>query len=306
MKVRFILFLALLTGLAFSCQSGAPEQQGQAGPQVKLGAPLIENDGVKIGYRYCGEGDTTLLFVHGWCINKEYWEPQLDEFCTKYRIVAVDLPGFGQSGDNRTDWSLEKFGSDIARVIDVLDLPNVILIGHSMGGDVMLEAAIQRPDKVIGMIGVDNFKDVRANYSPEEEQSFEEVIAALKADFPGTAAAYAETALFHPNTDSLVKQRVINDFRNAKPDPATAAIENLIHYGQRETELLQKVGAKLYLINSDATPTDEGALTRYCRAGHEVIPIHATGHYPMIEKPEEFNMQLQLAIQKIIHDTHRR
>ncbi|MCB0568969.1 MAG: alpha/beta hydrolase [Phaeodactylibacter sp.] len=304
MKTHFIPILALIAGLAFSCQPGVQEQQ--APPQGKLGAPLIENDGVKIDYRYCGQGDTTLLFVHGWCINKEYWEPQLDEFCTKYRVVAVDLPGFGHSDDNRDDWRVEKFGEDITRVIDVLGLPHVILIGHSMGGDVVLEAAIQRPEKVIGLIGVDNFKDVRAAYTPEEEQGFEEVVAELKADFPGTAAAYAETALFHPSTDSLVKQRVIDDFRNARHAPATAAIENLVHYGKRETELLQQLGVKLYLINSDATPTDEHALTRYCRAGHEVLPIHATGHYPMIEKPEAFNGLLQTAIHKITHDTQRR
>ncbi len=304
MKIPSIFSISLLAGFTFSCQSGPPEQQ--APPQGKLGAPLIENEGVKIDYRYCGQGDTTLLLVHGWCINKEYWEPQLDEFCTQYRVVAVDLPGFGQSGDNRADWSVEKFGSDVVRVIDALELPNVILIGHSMGGDVVLEAAIQRPDKVIGMIGIDNFKDVRATYSPEEEQGFEEVIAAMKADYAGTVTAYAEAALFHPSTDSLVKQRVIRDFRNARQGPAIGSIESLIHYGKRETELLQQLGRKLYLVNSDATPTDEGALTRYCRAGHELIPVHATGHYPMIEKPKEFNAQLQLAVHKIVGDTRRR
>lgn len=306
MKIPSILSVTLIAGFIFSCQSGTSEQQSQEPPQGKLGAPLIENEGVKIDYRYCGEGDTTLLLVHGWCINKEYWEPQMDHFCTKYRVAAIDLPGFGQSGDNRTGWSIEKFGSDVVRVIDALDLPNVILIGHSMGGDVVLEAAIQRPEKVIGMIGIDNFKDVRAAYSPEEGQGFEEVIAAMKADYTGTVTAYAEAALFHPSTDSLVKQRVIGDFQAARQEPAIGSIESLIHYGKRETELLQQLGVKLYLVNSDATPTDEGALTRYCRAGHEVIPVHATGHYPMIEKPEEFNTQLQLAIHKIIHGTQRR
>ena len=41
--------------------------------------------------------DTTLLFVHGWCINKEYWKEQSAYFCDNYKVVTLDLPGFGQS-----------------------------------------------------------------------------------------------------------------------------------------------------------------------------------------------------------------
>ncbi|MCB0620614.1 MAG: alpha/beta hydrolase, partial [Saprospiraceae bacterium] len=116
----------------------------------------------------CGEADTTLLFIHGWNINKEYWQAQIDHFCPRYQVVAIDLPGFGKSGRNRSNWAIEVYGRDILQIIRTLELKNVVLIGHSMSGDVMLEAARQDPSAMIGLIGVDNFKEVGKAYSQEE------------------------------------------------------------------------------------------------------------------------------------------
>src|SRR5687767_9455304 len=77
-------------------------------------APVdITRNNVKIAYNTCGEKDTTLLFVHGWCINKEYWEPQLKYFCPSYKVIAIDLPGFGESGKNRTSWNFDEYTEDI-------------------------------------------------------------------------------------------------------------------------------------------------------------------------------------------------
>ena len=50
-----------------------------------------------IAYNQYGKADTTLLFVHGWCINKEYWKDQSKYFSDKYKVVTLDLPGFGRS-----------------------------------------------------------------------------------------------------------------------------------------------------------------------------------------------------------------
>ena len=58
---------------------------------------------------------TTLLFIHGSFINKDYWKNQISFFSKKYRVIALDLAGHGNSTHNRTDWSAQRLESDITR-----------------------------------------------------------------------------------------------------------------------------------------------------------------------------------------------
>ena len=101
-----------------------------------------------------------MLFVHGWCINKEYWDDQSRYFSDKYKVVALDLPGFGRSGKNRTEWTFEQYADDINEFIKAEKLKNVILIGHSMSGDILLLMDTKYPGSVIGIVGIDNLKNL--------------------------------------------------------------------------------------------------------------------------------------------------
>jgi sigma-B regulation protein RsbQ len=72
-----------------------------------------------------------------------------------------------QSDKNRTDWSVQNFSKDVMFLSQtLLSLKNVVLIGHSMGGNIILEPSITMPDLVIGFVGVDNFKDLAVEYTP--------------------------------------------------------------------------------------------------------------------------------------------
>jgi pimeloyl-ACP methyl ester carboxylesterase len=80
----------------------------------------------------------------------------------------------------------------------------------------------------------------------------------------------------------------MNNFRKANPSIAVASLQNLFDYSSKERESLGELKQKLYLINSDATPTNVEGLGK-TGVDYEVNYIHATGHYPMVEKPDEFN-----------------
>ncbi|HRH60996.1 MAG TPA: alpha/beta hydrolase, partial [Chitinophagaceae bacterium] len=152
----------------------------------------VYNGLVNLAYNISGSADTTLLFVHGWCINKEYFSSQADYFGKRYKVVTMDLGGHGKSGKQRFSWGVQNYASDVVTVIDSLALSNVILVGHSMGGDIILEAALQRPNKVIGCIGIDNFKDVTPQYKPEQIGQIAQFMTAVHKNFYNTAEAYSK------------------------------------------------------------------------------------------------------------------
>ncbi len=128
-----------------------------ASPQVSEGSPQLatEPDGLHIEYRVYGKGDPAIVLIHGWATDANYWNAQINPLKAKYTVVAVDLAGHGASAKGRTDWSMDNYGEDVATVVRKLPNQQVILVGHSMGGTVALEASRRIGDRVIGIIVVD-------------------------------------------------------------------------------------------------------------------------------------------------------
>lgn len=252
-------------------------------------AAEIRNGEILIDYSDCGDNDTTLLFIHGWCIDKSYWSHQAAYFCDRYRVVLVDLPGFGSPAEGRTEWTIEQFGSDIATVIADLDLSKVVLIGHSMGGDVALEAAATYPDRIIGFVGVDNFKDVGRAMDADQLKELDQFIVLLRDSFVQVSTRFADHYLLHENTPQEVRDRLYTSIGQTDPGIGSAAARSNWLYREREIAQLAVLPVKLQLINSDATPTDTAALGRYCAHSYRVYSAGLTGHYPMLEDPAVFN-----------------
>ena len=299
MKTLFhLLVIFLLSGAILSCNQ--PEKKSEADKTDTKGIEkpvAISNNGVNIAYTDTGRSDTTILFIHGWAINKGYWANQVSYFGKKYRVVTMDLPGFGQSGKNRDKWDTKTYGSDVNAVISTLDLKNVILVGHSMSGDIALQAAAENPDRILGLVGIDNFKSVGEPINPSAEKEYAAAIAEMKRNFKKIAYQYFEQSLFSKTTSADTKKRILNDVAQTDSAIAIASMEQQ-DLTFDEVGKLKQAGKKLYLINSDVKPT----ITKYMAAKNipfQVYYTKGTGHYAMIENPEEFNVLLDKAIADI-------
>lgn len=283
--MRLLLNFILLIASLVSCNS--PEKNKPSG---------ISRNNLHIAYNSCGTGDTTLLFVHGWCINKEYWEPQVKYFCPRYKVVTIDLPGFGQSGTNRVDWNFDEYTEDIKTVIEQLQLKNVILIGHSMSGDIILNVSNKYPSLLTGIVGVDNLHTPGGPLSSDQQKEMAAFFDMLSAGFDTTVNNYMRQSLFQPTTDSSVVNRVMNNVFTCDSSIAIKVLQSLTVISQQEKKLMKGLSHKLYLVNSDVLPIQSDSLEKYCNKGFHAELVHATGHYPMIEKPAEFNTALQKII----------
>ncbi len=253
----------------------------------------IREGKVEINYYQQGKGDTTLLFIHGWCIDGMYWKNQVDYFSKSYHVFAIDLPGFGESKAERTNWTVEEYANDVTAFIDAMNLKNVVIIGHSMAGEIMLQTALTGNPKIAGIVGVDNFKTIDVEFTPEQMKQMTDFLPLLEKDFKNSAPVYADMMLFHPTTSQEVKDRVKTDFANSDPVIGYGTLICQMQYASADAQRLEQLHYRLYLINSDGYPTNETGLRNHCKAGFQVETISATGHYPMIEKPEAFNILLE-------------
>ncbi|MBO9562861.1 MAG: alpha/beta hydrolase [Niastella sp.] len=288
MKQAAGILTGVLLVLQFACND-ATTTTPQTATQEKI---KVENQGVHIDYDASKYGDTTLLFIHGWGINRTYWTNQASHFVPglNYRVVMLDLPGFGQSGKNRKSWTIENYAADISALIKALDLKNVILIGHSMSGAIIVETALTNPGRVIGIVGVDNFKNVGYVLTPERKKEADKFYEAFRTHYTELVMRYMDKELFAPSTDSLIHQEVINDILHSD---STIAVDILAHADSFPLAAkLASLKKRLYLINSSYTPTDTAAL-RKGGIDYALYDMGPTGHYPMVEKPALFNSLLQ-------------
>jgi len=280
--------LSIVITLLLGSVSQAQTQGRMTAKQV-----TIRDKQVEINYFQQGQGDTTVLFLHGWCIDGTYWKIQVDYFSKNYTVYAIDLPGFGKSKAKRTNWTVEEYANDVTAFIDKMNLRNVVIVGHSMAGEIMLQTALTNNPKIVGVVGVDNFKTIDVAFTPEQMKQMNDFFPMLEKDFKNSAPVYADLMLFHPTTSKEVKYRVKTDFANSNSVIGYGTFMNQMHYASTDAQRLEQLNYKLYLINSDGFPTNEIGLKKHCKNSFQVETISATGHYPMIEKPTEFNLILE-------------
>ena len=290
--MKYLALFGLLT-IALACggSTDQPEQiVDEPAPIVAGPGTVAAPDGVSVAYTVSGEGAPTLVFIHGWMCDQSFWAAQVEEFSGSNAVVTIDLPGHGLSGMDRDGWPLMAFGTDVQAVVEKLDLNNVVLIGHSMGGAVVLEAARLMPDRVIGVIGVDSLQDAEAKYDPEQIKGY---FAAYEADFVGTCLQMV-TSMFQEDADPALVERVTNDMCDGSPEISLHLLREFIEY-EMGPALAAVADIPVQYINSDSYPTNVEANQNYHPTFSGVI-VQDVGHFLMMETPEEFNDLLEQVV----------
>jgi pimeloyl-ACP methyl ester carboxylesterase len=108
-----------------------------------------------LNYVRQGRGAPPLVFVHGFACDHSDWHFQFGELKTKHEVVACDLRGHGATPGRAHDCSIEHYGGDVAALLNNLELAPAVLVGHSMGCRVVLEAARLLPERVAGVVLID-------------------------------------------------------------------------------------------------------------------------------------------------------
>ncbi|WP_194435678.1 alpha/beta fold hydrolase [Vibrio fluminensis] len=262
---------------------------------IRYGA-AIANDGERIAYSVTEGGETALIFIHGWSLDSRLWQNQIGYFTKKYKVITMDLAGHGNSSFNREEFTMLSFANDIKAVIEKEKLDSVILVGHSMAGGVIAEAAKLMPNKVIGIIGVDTSQNVGIELS---QADLDLMTKPFEDNFHDGMTAFVKGAL-PPDVDEKLLYWVTEDMASAPP---TIAINQFRHYlGQyvsgEASRVYESVNVPVVLVNARLWPTNSEENSKHIK-DYSIYYIEDSGHFPMLEKPNEFNETLMEAIKSV-------
>jgi pimeloyl-ACP methyl ester carboxylesterase len=168
-----------------------------AGPAAPRQGTARAPDGLTIAYDVRGQGKVAVVLIHCWACDRAFWKEQVEPLSRRYRVVTLDLGGHGGSGADRSRFTVAGLGGDVQAVVLALKLDRVVLVGHSMGGPVALDAARRMPGRVLGVVAVDSLHDVER---PVPRETAEKLAALYEEDFPGTMSSMVRR-MFPPSAD---------------------------------------------------------------------------------------------------------
>jgi len=288
-------FAAAWIGILLLCVFSCRQDSAPISSAVVEGEYVASSDGVPIYYNEQGEGDISLVFVHGWCADHSYWETQMPSFRVHYRVVTLDLGGHGKSGKERSDWTIASFAEDVAAVVNKLELNKAVLVGHALAGPVILEAARLLPARVIGLVGADTFSDIyMLEYTQDQINAMLEI---FRPDFAEGLRRYLLENNFRSNSTQSFKKQIILNMTKSPPDMALNALENLLEYSGAEAAA--QLAIPVRSINSDLPVIPFKVIRANCK-DFKLRFMSNVGHFLMLENPEFFNQRLSGFLGEII------
>jgi pimeloyl-ACP methyl ester carboxylesterase len=245
---------------------------------------ISSHDGIPLACDCRGQGEPLLLFVHGWTCRREYWAPQLEYFGAGQTAAALDLPGHGDSGlGPRSGWGIESFALDVMACLSALKAEKVILIGHSMGGAVVLEAARRLPETVVAVVLVDTFVIDYGGLTPGDVQ---QIAAPFAEDFAAAMARLVKQTATAA-TPSALQDRLSREMAAADPAWALPVWRDLLAWSPQAA--FAELRMPIHAINGALI--SEGARQRCAPFVTETI-IPGAGHFLQMEDPRGFNRVL--------------
>ncbi len=255
-----------------------------------------------------GSGAPPIVFVHGFGCARSDWDPQVAHFSPKHETVAVDLGGQGTSPGTKDHARIETHGQDVADLMNELKLAPAVLVGHSMGCRVVMEAAARAPDRAKALILVDGSRLGEAG-----SRSYEGRAKALADIGYTTAARNAFAQMFGADFDPAKRQAIIDRAVARDPNIAGPLFADIGRYDSNHMDAtLAGVRVPMLAIQSTQTlangtrlPLMPGQTSPYLELLRAAIKnpaidiVPGIGHFPQLERPMETNRMIEAFLKRL-------
>jgi pimeloyl-ACP methyl ester carboxylesterase len=247
-----------------------------------------------------GSGRPALVFVHGYGCALDDWRAQMKHFGTRHEVVACDLRAHGATPGSADESNILNFGGDVAALVANLDLKGAVLVGHSMGCRVVLEAARQVPERTGGIVLVDGSMN---GTSPAIAE------AALRALHGAPTFAAFAAGLFGGMflEESPLSRAVVARAQALPAETGTRIYESLVKWDVEhmraalaavrsplmavQTTMITPERKRVPLKHGQTMPWLDLVREQVPKARVEIIPD--SGHFPQLERVAELNALIE-------------
>ncbi|HYV09992.1 MAG TPA: alpha/beta hydrolase [Pyrinomonadaceae bacterium] len=272
MRIKYFPLFLLITVLLASTAAFAADGDSQ---YAKL-------DGAKIHYKSYGKGKDALVLIHGWTCNLENWRDQIPDLSKRNRVIALDLPGHGQSDKPQIAYTMDLFANAIDAVLRDAKVERAVLVGHSMGTPVARQFYRKYPQKTLAIVIVDGglrlfgTKEMRDGFltmfrSPGYKEAGKQMFTQMAGKLPAAEV-----------------ERLNASFANTPQYVTVSAMESM---GDEALYTTDKINVPVFAIlgKSPYWPADTEQFLRGLAPDLEFQMWEGVGHFLMIDKPKQFN-----------------
>jgi non-heme chloroperoxidase len=275
-------FLLTMVGLAVLVSS-APAATAQK-VSNSAGEPRYATlDGTRIHYQNYGKGREALVLIHGWTCNLDYWRDQVPDFVKRNRVIALDLPGHGQSDKPKIVYSMDLFAKAIDAVMRDAKVERAVLVGHSMGTPIARQFYRNYPRKTLAIVVVDG--GLRPFGDKKMRDGF---VAAFRAPNYKDAGMQMFAQMAGPQLPAATQERIKESFLNTPQHVLVSAMEGMNDdsiYGPDKIN----VPVLAIMAKSPFWPADTEEFFRGLAPKLNFQMWEGVGHFLMMEKPAQFN-----------------
>ncbi|MBO4749586.1 MAG: alpha/beta hydrolase [Lachnospiraceae bacterium] len=246
-------------------------------------------DGYNVNYKITGDGEETAVVLQGWGTHLGMYDSVADAIRDKYRIIQLDLPGFGASDEPREAWNVDAFADFFLQFMQSLDIKKATLIGHSYGGRVIIKLAAREnlPFEIDRIVLIDS-----AGILPKKTFIQKVKIRRYKM-LKKLLDMELVYKLFPELIDDWRSRQGSADYRAASPMMRKCLV---MAVNEDLTDLLAKIRQDVLLIWGDkdtATPISDAKLMeeKIPNSGLAVLP--GAGHFSFLEQPQRFRSILR-------------
>ena len=240
-------------------------------------------DGARIHYVNYGKGDEALVLIHGWTCNLDNWRDQFADFAKRNRVIAMDLPGHGQSDKPQVTYSMDYFARAVDAVMRDAKVKRAVLVGHSMGTPVARQFYRKYPGKTLAIVIVDG------SLRPFGDKALmDRLIAGFRGPNYREAVGQMLTAISGPNLSADATERIKTSSLNTPQHVIVSAMEGMADPSIWGDDKINVPVLAIMAKNPFYPPNVEESF----RAIAPNVEFHmwdGVGHFIMMEKPQEFN-----------------
>lgn len=264
-----------------------------AGQSFQNGKFYNTDDGNKMYYEYYGSGKSAIVFIHGWSVTCRSWDDQIDFFKDKFKVILLDLPGFGKSEHKRQDWSMQHYGKDVAGLCRELKLENVYLVGWSMGTAVVVEAASLIGNNARAVILVDQLHQTEYVYDSTNMENWYNRQVSKYKDFNAWYKSY------HNDSTLAAKYLSMMPLEDQIPEWWKPSVVSFFKWQDDYLkERVSELKIPIRAINASNMITDEGQWKSFYK-DYKLTVFENSTHMLVWEYPQKFNETLLQIITEV-------